>query len=575
VIWGFLHPWLFSAAAAILALLLLYWWQRQAARHRVSALFLWPENALTRSGSRWLIHRLPGLFYLEAAALLLLVAAGASPFLCPPEQYPPLVVILDNSYSMQACRPGGLSPQQAALRHLEKLLSAQSGRRVLWILAGNRPRLLADGNDHSTFRQFWTASESRHSLAEALALGKELCPQGEFLLCSDRAPAFPLDEQSGCFAEAEPLPNVALVNARRTDKQLLLEIANYSSRSQNLELVVSSANLPEQLTLAAQERRKITFALPETAAPETLRISLSAEDDALDCDNQLTLLSEERPPVTCSIAANLPDICQRELLAAIAATPAWQSGNPAELHFGPATLPPCPGHRFLWHLPEQPGATDPQSLVAQPDHPLLRGLSLTDLRWCCVAEYSIPGTVLLWQDRTPVFSILERQDGAYDFHLHLLPQNSNISRQPFWPILFCNLAEFLQHSRPGPGKHNWRDHELISINLPPGETATPRAVNQDGQVSRGSIKGKKGYFEHLPAGAYTVHCGKRSWPLAVQACSSLESDLSQAGRCHSAARNPGRASGNALQSFSWLPAVLAAGILVWHHLCLKSRRNRR
>jgi len=575
VIWGFLHPWLFSAAAAILALLLLYWWQRQAARHRVSALFLWPENALPRSGRRWLVQRLPGLFYLEAVAMLLLVAAAASPFLCPPEQYPPLVVILDNSYSMQACRPGGLSPQQAALRHLQKLLSGQSGRRVLWILAGNRPRLLADGNDHSVFRQFWTASESRPSLAEALSLGKELCPQGEFLLCSDRAPAFPLDEQSGCFAEAGPLPNVALVNARRTDRKLLLEIANYSPRSQNLQIAVSSSSLPEQLTLAAQERRKITLALPETTVSETLHISLTAEADAMDCDNRLTLLSEKRPPVTCAIAANLPDSCQQELLAAIAAAPAWQSGTPPELHFGPATLPPSTGHRFLWHLPDKPGATDPQSLSAQPDHPLLRGLPLADLRWHCVAGYSLPGTVLLWQDRTPVFSLLERQDGAYDFHLQLLPQNSNISRQPFWPILFCNLAEFLQQSRPGPAKHNWRDHELISITLPPGQTAAPRAVHQDGRESSGSIKGKKGYFEHLPAGAYTVHCGEHSWPLAVQACSSLESDLSQAGRCHSAARSPGRASGSVLQAFSWLPAVLAVCILVWHHLCLNPRRNRR
>ncbi len=573
---GFLYPWLFLASVGGLILLLLYLWQRKAGRRRISALFLWPAPEVSqRSGSRWLLRRLPLPFYLELLALLCLVAAGSGPFFWPRATYPPLVIVLDNSYSMQACRPGELSAQQKASRHLQKLLAKQSGRRIIWILAGNKPQLLADSREPVDFQNFWTATDSSDCLAEGLALGREHCPQGEFLLYSDHGPSFPLETNTGWFADAEPLPNLALVNARRQEKQLLLEVANYSPSSRDLQLEIQPQATRAQLTLAAGERRKIVYSLPATASKHPLKISISAGGDALDSDNSLTLLNEDRPALTYTIAADLPDNCQRELLTVLTDNPQFQNSNNPELYFGPPALALRAAHRFVWHLPTQAAAVNSQALSGHPDHPLLRGLPLADLRWLCSTEISIPGEILLWQSNIPLFSVVKRWDGYYDFHLHLQPTGSNISRQPFWPILFWNLAEFLQQSRPGPSRSNWRDHELTSINLPPGKVKPLLAVRNDKLSIPGTSSLATGYFAHLPPGLYQVTYGEHSWPISVSALSERESDLGSASAYFCAAQIP-TAAGSAVQrSCFWLPTLLALCLLVWQQLYLVRRRDSR
>ncbi|HEY6400249.1 MAG TPA: BatA domain-containing protein, partial [Blastocatellia bacterium] len=93
----------FIALLAAPALVAIYWLRNQSRDRRVSSLLLWLDERQMWEGGR-LIHRLqtPLLFFLEMLAILLLVTAAAGPMMRAGEGGRPLVVVLDDSFSMLA-----------------------------------------------------------------------------------------------------------------------------------------------------------------------------------------------------------------------------------------------------------------------------------------------------------------------------------------------------------------------------------------------------------------------------------------------------------------------------------------
>ncbi len=158
---GFEHSaLLWCAVPAALILLLLYLLHRRSKVRIVPAIFLWDRpQASPTSGTRIRFRIPPALFYLELAALLLLAAALAAPFVSTPETFPPLAVILDDSMSMQAKVPGGKSPLESGAAFLRRELRSLPDRRVLWIVAGESPVLASDISSP----QMRTASRRRNT----------------------------------------------------------------------------------------------------------------------------------------------------------------------------------------------------------------------------------------------------------------------------------------------------------------------------------------------------------------------------------------------------------------------------
>src|SRR5215470_17558659 len=93
----------FIALLAVPALVAIYWLRNQARERRVSSLLLWLDEKRMWEGGRR-IHRLqtPLLFFLELIALILLATAAAGPMMRAGERGRPLVIVLDDSFSMQA-----------------------------------------------------------------------------------------------------------------------------------------------------------------------------------------------------------------------------------------------------------------------------------------------------------------------------------------------------------------------------------------------------------------------------------------------------------------------------------------
>src|SRR5256885_4422730 len=92
-----------GASAATLALVAIYFLRNRFRRRPVSSLMLWREAREAREGGTK-IRRLhtPLLFFLEMAAIILLCVAASDPQIRMTQGTRPLVVVLDDSFSMTA-----------------------------------------------------------------------------------------------------------------------------------------------------------------------------------------------------------------------------------------------------------------------------------------------------------------------------------------------------------------------------------------------------------------------------------------------------------------------------------------
>src|SRR5262245_19395663 len=99
----FLFPLAFIGLMAVPALVAIYWLRSRAREHRVSSLLLWLNAKQLWEGGRKIEKlRLPWLFFLELLLIMLLVTAAAGPLVRTGDTRMPLIVVLDDSFSMQA-----------------------------------------------------------------------------------------------------------------------------------------------------------------------------------------------------------------------------------------------------------------------------------------------------------------------------------------------------------------------------------------------------------------------------------------------------------------------------------------
>ena len=108
------YPLAMLALATLPALAAIYILRNRFRRRQVSSLLLWRFHVQSKQGGAK-VHRLqlPLLFFLELLALALLVTAAAGPHWKLPQSTRPLIVVLDDSFSMRAIHDGASSQTRA------------------------------------------------------------------------------------------------------------------------------------------------------------------------------------------------------------------------------------------------------------------------------------------------------------------------------------------------------------------------------------------------------------------------------------------------------------------------------
>ncbi|HEX5400326.1 MAG TPA: VWA domain-containing protein [Verrucomicrobiae bacterium] len=594
------YPLALIALATVPALAAIYILRNRFRRRPVSSLVLWRFHVQSKSGGAK-VHKLqlPLLFFLELLALILLVAAASGPQWKLPQSARPLIVILDDSFSMRAARDN-VSAQARAKDFLKELFRRQPPPSTRLILAGTQSRLL--GSTARNWREVndllpdWKCWSPGAAIDSAITLAAEIGKQqANILVLTDHKPA---DEKISnprleWHAFGSPLDNLAFVNASRTafgdEDRCLLEIANYSADAHTAKLTLSSPSPPLEervgvrrppvaenqnpspqpsprsggeresiISLGAHQTQRLVFNIP-SGAP-SLRAKL--DNDALAVDNEAQLLPPIRKRVRVQVALT------NEALAALANRTLDATGLRAAISQDPELVihdTDAPVGSNAWSLVwSTVAATNAYTgpFIVDTSHPLANGIALEGVVWAATAITNASGDVpVILAGNTPLFSTREDAIGRRHLTLNLNPDLSTLQNTPDWPILFWNVLQWRIAALPGLKESNARLGSEVVLKTT-GEAVT--VTQPDGQKQSFPKTGGELALETPMPGIYSVAAGQATNSFSVNALAADESDLSSctSGQWGSWSEDTEQRLVEA--STVWIFGVLALGLLCAH-----------
>lgn len=490
----FAYPLAFLALLSVPVLVAIYYLRNRFRRSTVSSLMLWMDEQKQREGGR-IFRRLPFplLFFIELLALVFLVLAAAGPRMFAGGNARPLVIILDDSYSMLAGKDD--SPRTQAIKAIEKELASGVHHPVRLVLAGETPQVLGEWTGNNDLNQFWPnwkCHAPTANLEEAItfALGLE-GTRARVLVVTDHAPKDPSNEHSTVqqwWAFGVSRSNLAFVQAGWTETRCLLEIANLSPGEAKATLTLEAngatdAQGKQELVLGPNETRRFFF-----QAKNASLIRARLGNDALEIDNEVVLLPPAKKPV--GVAVRVQDEALRGMVEK-----ALQASQVAVFNAGPPSLMITDQPNFngegtaAWclHISSEKNAQSYLGpFVMDHSHPLTEGLEMGGVVWGAGPSGgtpSFPGTPIITAGNTPLLTDMERPNGAHLVRLRLRPDLSTVQNTPDWPILFWNLLSWRAAELPGLNQTMLRlgadaqvtvdsETELVEVVSPTGKTSS-------------------------------------------------------------------------------------------------------
>jgi hypothetical protein len=566
------YPLALIAMASLPALAAIYILRHKFRRRQVSSLLLWRFRVQSKEGGAK-VHRLqlPLLFFLELLALLLLVVAATGPHWKLPRSTRPLIVVLDDSFSMRAVS-GGSSTQARAREALQKLYRFQPPPSTRLILAGNEPQLLGTSarnwSEVEKLLDQWTCWSPDAAIDAAITRASELGKQqANILVLTDHAPNDPkiANNRLEWRSFGVAIPNLAIVNASRSangdEDRCLLEVANLSGAPGTVELLVrAGSNAPRQtqLSLAPQEKQRLVFNI--SAATPMLTAELSP--DALVEDNRVQLLPPIRKRVRVQVAltnSTLTELVDRTLDAT--GLRASISDDPQLIIHHTDASPNNSAWSLRWAIPEKASAyTGP--FIIDNSHPLAQGMALAGVVWAggpmTNASADVP---VILAGNIPLVSTREDVLGRQFLTLNLDPELSTITKMPDWPILFWNILQWRAAQIPGLLESNARLGTEVVLKTT-GDAVTVR--EPDGDVKSFPRTSDQLVLETPLPGVYSVAMGTATNSFAVNPLAGDESDLQ-----HCASGQWGNWDSGIEQRYeqsplAWLFALAALGLLTAH-----------
>lgn len=577
---AFLLPAAFWGLLALPLLLTIYFLVGRSQTRVVSSLFLWTrQQTQNREGRRLKRPQTPLTLLLESLVLLLLVLAAARPQWRQTTLVTPLILVLDDSFSMAA--GAGDSPRERAMAELGRLIDSANHNPIRFILAGGEPRLIAEeANPAADLRERllpWRCREPSANIAAALALaGRLSLAATRLVVVTDHAPETPVEGQAlEWLSLGEPRPNLAIINASRTpgpvSDRCFVQIANLTPSPQTPTLTIEAGDA-FQMSIAIDPgaERSLRFEVPRQVPV----VGLSLPADALAIDNHAWLVRPHTPRARVRLELKRESLAEPVRRALAAIDPVMLVER--EPHLLITDRDPTPaGVPSTWQL-LFPAANEGPSFIGpfaiDRRHALNQGLSLGGVIWQTSSHFQSPGFPLISAGDMPLFS--EREvDGHHRFFMNFVPDGSNFQLSPNWPVLLWNLIH--QRARALPG--------LNANNIRLGAAIVVRTAETDREIA---IRGPREVEEILPAlgpaqryvpsepGIYRVETQAMRGTVAVNALAADESDLSQAGRGTWGEWKPGASIGQRDRPLAVFFLAAALLLLTLHARLLHPRAER-
>ncbi|GBD37285.1 hypothetical protein HRbin36_02416 [bacterium HR36] len=538
--WIWTSAWALAGLAAVPALVAIYWLRQRYRQHPVSTLLFWRDlPELRDAGMRWEKLQLPLLFFVELLAILALVGAAVGLHLLVPEHTRPLVVILDDSLSMQAGRP---SARERAERELRQLLRQRRFAWVRLLLAGPTPQWLGqavtDYQELEPMLQDWKCLEPAAAIARALATAREWAGKEALLLVlTDTPPAE--DVEAGWiewWAFGTANENLAIVHALRTAgsqrDRVVLEVANFSLRPQTTTLTLRAADSvlhTTWLSLQAGETQTLHYTLP----PQATLVEAALPEDALELDNRAWLVRQPEASVQVGIEL-APGRLRAALEKALRAVPhvVFNEQAPHVLITDRPARRPSARTWLVQLLLEKEGEAFSGPFLLDQRHPLCEGLSLQDVVWGARRE-PLEGAPIITVGDVPLVSEQSRSLSRRHLRVRLVPDLTTWPNSPDWPIFWANLIHWRRSEFSGPTSAHGRLGEIMRVHMDPHTAATAGADSKSVVICRQPDGGEERFVSQhglafIPLrqlGPHEIIAGEQRWPLAVNMVNRAESDL--------------------------------------------------
>lgn len=521
-----------AAAPALVAVYLL---RNRWRRRVVSSLMLWDAVSRSKGGGRK-IQRIqtPLLVLLEVLAIILTSLAAANPAFLRPSAQRPLAIVLDDSYSMLA--GGEQSPRARAIAAIQKELASGAHRPVHLVLAGPRPQVIARSLDSKqdviTSLEQWYCMHDGADLARGVMMAQSLTgQQGRVLVVTDVAPA--VDPGTGpirWLAVGRSMPNVAFINAARSQGDgdaVLLEVANFSKHPQIARVRLGNAEVSShrefELSIGASQSVVLMGKALDSGAP----VTASLAQDALEIDNNVTLLPQRALPVRVRLAIGQPDLAAAVGKAVAASGLAKIVQEREEVFVSDSANPSPVPEAWTCGLQMQSDCsayTGP--FVIDTMHPMLQGLGLEGVIWAA-GDQALPGRPIVMAGDVPLLSESVTAGGARSIQLKLNPRVSTLQDWPDWPVMWWNMLRWRQTARPGPKQVNLRMGQGVRVSVPPS-TSVVVIAGPDGRRLEATAPEGMMIFEPQLPGIHTFTMGTAEHAIAVNAMNRVESDLNLA-----------------------------------------------
>ena len=544
----FTFPLGFLALLAIPALVGIYLLRTRSRRYPVSSLMLWVNQKQARQGGLR-IQRLqtPLLFLLELLTLIFLALAIAEPIIRTSKSQIPLIVVLDDSFSMLA--GGEDTPKSRSITALEELLKpdglnplAKPRYAVRYVLAGTEPQLLNEVAKSSGeaiaelegWRCLSPSADLEAAISFAAALGDS---KALMLVITDEPPAHPVEsERIQWWSFGIPQPNVAFVNATRSPaesgERCLFEITNLSGGTRKTELVVELhdtvvGNSPAPLhrstpEIGPMETHRVFLNLP----PRTPALRARIDEDSLSIDNTVVLLPQIRKPVHVDIRIQNQRLRSLIEEALDATGRSLSATTRPELIFLDQSIHPDDASDvwFMRLLVEPQASAYLGPFVVNRAHPLTEGLSFDGVVWGAGTTEELIGVPIITAGNIPLLTDTERYTGVHELRLRLRPDLSTLQTSPNWPALIWNLLEWRASETPGLERSNLRLGEAAVLTTKLG-VESAQVVSPTGEIRDQSVFERKVNFMARDVGVYEVETESEKYAFSSNALYQSESDL--------------------------------------------------
>lgn len=570
----FASPWLLWGLLSVGVLAVVYMLRMRSRRLVVSSLLLWIDQRTTDTGGRvWQKLRTPLAFFVELLALVLLVLAAANP-LWPRDGAVPIVIVLDNSYSMRASPStsftdssvtnparAGNSPapttQDLAREKLGEMLEANSLNAQV-ILAGVHPMLLSerfnstDSLDRLT--PHWQCLDPIADLDSAITLARQVGGLGaRVLVVTDQVGTKPekeeekedekastqvveptLGEQVRWIAVGRPLSNLAIVSAVRRDVveesgqgRAIVEVANLSTEPIISELAVrlGEQHSARPLDIKPGEIRRFTIPIPDNRT----ELELTLPPDALELDNRTVLLPESVAKLRVSLS--IQDKTLREALhRALEASGRVEMTDVApQLRFSDSSIAPREGCWDVVFLDAEDSRSVLGPFVLEKTHELLEGVTLEGIVMSQSESIPMQGRPLVTSDRATLVSLDNLPDERERLFVQYGPEKTTLLDSLDFPVLVWNLLRWREGGLPERCRPNVRLGEPIRLQLMKERKQVER-IDPSGKSAPLEIFGDATIFSCDQPGRHEVVLEKgteseRRLPLSVNVLFRDESDL--------------------------------------------------